>query len=391
MEVWMPFESPRAKTDPTSFTSSIVTEKSWSAVGEVAMTKCTSACSTCIGWSRVELFGLRMSFILLSVTATSLCVEKSSLQREHRDSSQAFLQRIVRSSQAITEVRVGECLDERGRRADEQNRILWNVEFTSKPDLRAGGHFVVVKEKEKPKFHYDEFGIFFEKEVLSPSVEVGLDMLPTAQRVNGKKVSGRLWASYRGLEVKSHIGIPQWKEYGVFGESFSASDWWGGEKRRAGLTLEELTRLKPCQVLTRSVLPKKRDTSQNFFSLPVDMAADGDVEEFCNINCQSIKRVWSSYQGPQRETWLLWCRLGTEKDTVTIRQCVVEETLGDDGTFWTWKRKSPVESVTREIGARHTVSNLSFTISDLVDPQQNPRTAWIHIANPEMAINEAAK
>lgn len=328
---------------------------------------------------------------LLSAIVTSLSGEETTVERGTPSSDGAFLQRIVRSSQAITDVRVGECLDERGRRADERNRIVWNDEFMSKPDLRAGGHFVVIKEKEKVKFHYDEFGIVFEKTVLSPSVEVGLDMLPAARQVNGKKVSGRLWASYRGLEVTAHIGIPQWKEYGLFGESFSASDWWGGKKRRAGLTLEELTRLKPCQALTRSVIAKKRDTSQNFFSLPVDMAADGDVEEFCNINCQSIKRVWSSYQGLRGETWLLWCRLGAEKNTVTIRQCVVEDTLGDDGTFWTWKRKSPVESVTREIGARHTVSNLSFTIADMVVPEQQPRTAWIHIANPEMAMSKAAR
>ena len=121
------------------------------------------------------------------------------------------------------------------------------------------------------------------------------------------------------------------------------------------------------------------------------MSADGDVEEFCSIDCKSIKRVWSSYQGPQGETWLLWCRLGAEKNTVTIRQCVVEDTLGEGGTFWTWKRKSPVESVTREIGARHTVSNLSFTISDMVVLGQHPIPAWIHIANPEMAMSEAGR
>ena len=158
-------------------------------------------------------------------------------------------------------------------------------------------------------------------------------MLPTARQVNGKKVSGRLWASYRGLEVRADIGIGQWRQYGVFGETFSASHWWGEKKQRARLTLEELTRLKPCQVLTRSVLAKKRDTSQNFFSLPVDMAADGDVEEFCNIHCQSIKRVWSTYQGLQGETWLLWCRLGAEKNTVTIRQCVVEDKHGQLAPF----------------------------------------------------------
>lgn len=148
--------------------------------------------------------------------------------------------------------------------------------------------------------------------------------------------------------------------------------------------------MTPCQVLTRAPR-KKGDTGRTFFSLPVDRSADGDVEEFCKVNVKNLKRVWSSFQGPQGETWLLWCRLDPGKTSVTIRQCVVENTPDDKGQYWTWSRKSEVESISKKIGARHTVSNLTFTIADITVTDQNPLIAWVNIADPEIQMSAPAK
>ena len=66
------------------------------------------------------LLGTIVGVALLSGIVTSSSGQETTVDRGTPSSDGTFLQRIVRSSQAITDVRVGECLDERDRRADER-------------------------------------------------------------------------------------------------------------------------------------------------------------------------------------------------------------------------------------------------------------------------------
>jgi hypothetical protein len=294
------------------------------------------------------------------------------------------LDKIVRTSQAIDEVRVGECRKENDRRMEETERPGFNDHYAKHPELRAGGHFAVIELKEKPSVAEDEFGKFFDREVLSPSLEVGLDLFPEPRYTGDLKFRGRLWASYRALPITAHIGFPRWSSYGMFGAVFQTSAWRGEETKRQGLSVEELDRLTTCQVMTR-VTHKDGVGERNFFTLPVDLYPDGSFHELFHVPQLEVKRVWSTYRDQNGDQWLLWCRKGPEPNTVQIRQCVVETRLMSDRRNWVWDKASELQTVTRKTGERHTVSNLSFTIDEMkVESGASSPFGWVHIADPDL-------
>jgi hypothetical protein len=243
---------------------------------------------------------------------------------ESKRSLPQHLHRIVHSSESIKELRVGRLGSDREPPLEQAERIGWNAELAGQPELRAGEHLVAVELREKPVFVDDEFGGMYVQDDLCPSLEVSLDLFPAERANRGKKLSGRLWASYRGLPIKAPIGFPRWQPFGLFGGDFRASASRGEDSSRVGLSPQELARLKPCQVMTR--FPRKEVVGQQyFFTLPMDLFPDSNFDDLFEVPHREIKRVWSSYRDHKGDNWLLWCRKGADPHTVQIRQCVVEE------------------------------------------------------------------
>ncbi len=334
---------------------------------------------------QVALLTAAVCLCAASATRPSALGQEPPATPESKQKLREHLDKIVRSSQAIDEVLVGECLNKDGDRPSEMERIGWNAPYAKDPELRAGRHVVVLQLREKPDFFETDFGREFRRPVLVPSLEVALDLYPEPRLVGKEKLQGRLWASYSALEMKANIGFGQNTPFGVFGDTFSASSWSGDPTRRVGLSPQELVRLKPCQTLIRG---RRKDgvESRTFFTLPIDLSPDGTFHESFHVPARQVKRVWSLFEDLNGDCWLMWCRKGPEPDTVLFRQCVVQQYVDPEKKVWMWRKSTPVETVTRKMGERHQVSNLSFTLdSMLLNEGASFPYGWVHIADPDLA------
>ena len=86
-----------------------------------------SGCSSFLVWSRLGILGTILGVALLAGIVTSSRGQETTVGRGTPSSEKTFLQRIVRSSQAITDVRVGEGKKNKGRRIRGHSTLLDKV------------------------------------------------------------------------------------------------------------------------------------------------------------------------------------------------------------------------------------------------------------------------